>query len=155
MTFNKFLLFLLFVLSVSICPAQKKTTMTLNDDLKNQPPPGNIKLLPGYVHKAARGIDTAVGSIAKPGGMDIFYDIGTMAGNVTGGALQKKESIVWVKEFEVYERRIVIVYLKDGGIYANIGSLANFSATAKTDEDVVDFLLMIMTYGSKPPPKSN
>jgi hypothetical protein len=152
MTVDKFLLFLVFALSISICPAQKRTTTSIDQDLKDQPPPGNIRLLPGYVHRAERGIDTAVGKIAKPGGMEIQYDIGTMAGNVAAGAMQRNESLAWVKELEVDDRKIVVVYLKEGYLYANVGRIANFIATAKTNEDVADFLIMIMTYGSRSSP---
>src|SRR5438309_1303373 len=44
------------------------------------PPPGNMKLLPGYVHEARRGIDSRVGVIYKKDGLSISYDIGRMAG---------------------------------------------------------------------------
>ena len=65
------------------------------------PPPGNIKLLPGYEHFPACGIDTLAGDIKKSGGLEISYDIGAMA---------------------------------------------NFSATVRSQSDIDDFLKMVLTY---------
>jgi hypothetical protein len=45
---------------------------------QKDPPPGNIKLLPGYQHKTLQGIDTRVGKIWKEGGLEIKYDIGSL-----------------------------------------------------------------------------
>jgi len=45
--------------------------------------PGNIRLLPGYVHRRAQGIDSMVGSISqkeRKNGLVIHYDIGRLAG---------------------------------------------------------------------------
>src|SRR5439155_982354 len=55
------------------------TTCTAQPDAA----PGNIRLLPGYVHQSGTGIDSVVGSIARKGGLVIEYDIGRLAGVYT------------------------------------------------------------------------
>jgi hypothetical protein len=143
----KCLLMTIFFLLVSSSFAQTKLKILPKS---MPPPPGNIKLLPGYVHKPERGIDSAVGKISKENGLVIFYDIGRMAGNYTLAALEKKESIAWSKTQKVNNREMSIVYLKDGSIYANFSETsANFMSAVKTNEELADFLVMIMTYGSQ------
>ena len=44
-------------------------------------PPGSMRLLQGYQHERLQGIDTTVGRIWKPGGPEVHYDIGQLAGN--------------------------------------------------------------------------
>lgn len=154
MTLNKKLLILIFALSVSYSFAQTKTMNTPPQNPSPAPPPRNIKMLPGYVHTPGRGIDTAIGKISKENGLEIFYDIGPMAGAPALGAIHTKEKFLWIKELEVNGQPLTIAYRKDQAIYANFGYFANFMAVIKTDEELADFLIMIMTYGSRDVPKN-
>ena len=77
-----------------------------------------------------------------------------MAGNCALGALDRKESVLWSKEIDVNDQKLLVVYLKDGSIYANFNLIVNFMAVTKTNEDLADFLMMIMTYGSAKEVKS-
>src|SRR5690349_13541451 len=56
------------------------------------PPPGGIKLLGLYSHERLQGIDTLVGRISRPGGPQVHYDIGHLAGSVA-----PLESILWTR----------------------------------------------------------
>lgn len=145
MTFNKkYLLIIIFVLSVSYSFAQTRTIVS------PPTPPGNIKLLPGYIHETKRGIDSRVGEINKKGGLTIRYDIGDMAGNYAESFYaREKQNVIWIKNQKINNQDTIIVLLKDGSIYATFTTLsANFMSNVKTNEDLTDFLLMIMTYGT-------
>jgi hypothetical protein len=142
------LLAALFFFFVSGSFAQTKPlalpTPTVNTTL------GNMKLLPGYVQMRRRGRDSSVGNISKENGLEIRYDIGRMAGNyVSSFAEREKENVLWLKSHEVNGQKLSIVYLKDGKIYANFDDYANFFSTVKSNEELTDFLLMIMTYDAK------
>ena len=138
----------IFFLSVSYSFSQTKTLVLPKPTPK--PPPGNIKMLSGYVHKQGQGIDTRVGKIFKENGLKIEYDIGGLAGNYALGAYtNKKEKVIWFKIQETNGYEVLLAYLKDGSIYATFPEDdANFIADIKTNEDLADFLIMIMTYGS-------
>lgn len=112
------------------------------------PPPGNIQLLDGYIHEKRRGIDTDVGVIKRAGGLEIRYDIGPLAGNAAGTyAAAYKDKVLWYKGQIVNGDELWILALKDGFIMATfVKSDTNFSATAKTPEDVAEFLLTVMTF---------
>ena len=144
MNFNKKLLVLIFVLSVSYAFSQTKTLILPNPT----PPPGNIKLLPGYTHEQKQGIDSSVGEISKKDGLIIRYDIGDMAGNRTMLYLTKdKGKLLWYKTQKINNDDLLIAYFKDGKMMATFQNVyANFFAETKSQEDIVDFLLIVMTY---------
>ena len=79
--------FLVLVLLATICATQP-------DDV-----PGNIRLLPGYVHPRGQGIDCAVGRIARRGGLVIEYDLGRLAGAYISWSLFERAAILWDVEF--------------------------------------------------------
>ncbi len=141
---KKLLLFvLLFCLSVLSASAQKKRVRNVSE---LSPPPGGIKLLNGYVHIPLRGIDTRVGRIKKEGGLDILYDIGPLAGEYVNRCL-RDQSCVWYKEQQLKGGLVKIALTKDGEIIATFPkTTANFIAEVKSQEDIADFLIMILTY---------
>jgi hypothetical protein len=140
------LLFCLFILSAS---AQDKKLRKLP---QSPPPPGGIKLLDGYVHIQERGIDTWVGRIKKEGGLDILYDIGRLAGEYVRFCLID-QSCVWYKEQQLKGGLVKIALTKDGEIIATFPkTTANFIAEVKSQEDIADFLIMILTYDEQTVP---
>lgn len=148
MKLNKILLIAIFLLSISYSFSQTKTLILPKPA---QPlPPGNIILLPGYSHRIGQGIDTAVGKISKENGLEIGYDIGGLAGNYALEAYaNEKINLVWFKVQKTNNLQLLITYLKDGSIYATFPEQnANFVSKIKTNEDLADFLIMIMTYDS-------
>jgi hypothetical protein len=154
MSFSRKWLILILILSASYSFAQTKTLVLPSPT--PPPAPGNIKLLPDYTHESKQGIDSAVGIISKKDGLTISYDIGRMAGNYVGSVYSReKPNLVWLKTQKINNQEVVILYLKNGNVYATFqDSNANFFATVKTDEELTDFLLMIMTYGSDDKPKT-
>jgi hypothetical protein len=147
MTFNKkYLLIIVLALSVSYSFAQTKTLVLTQTTL----PPGNIKLLPGYIHERKQGIDTVVGTISKKDGLAISYDIGENARNCAEYIHSKeKQNLVWIKNQKVNNYEATIILLKNGNIYATHNEYANFISNVKTNEEIADFLLMVMTYGTQ------
>jgi hypothetical protein len=147
MKLNKPLLSLIFFFSVSCLFSQTKTLILPKP---TQPsPPGNIILLPGYSHTREQGYDTLVGKISKEKGLEIKYDIGHVAGNYALGNSVDKKNLVWLKIQKTNNLQLLITYLKDGNIYATFPEEdANFYSMIKTNEDLADFLITIMTYGS-------
>ena len=114
----------------------------------DDPPPGSIKLLDGYKHQKLQGIDTRVGKIWKENGISIQYDIGRMSGNY---AKQQREyqadQLLWAKEQTIKEARVELVLKKDRELYVSFPEhSANFYGKVQTEEDLVEALLMVLTY---------
>ncbi|MBK9164448.1 MAG: hypothetical protein IPM21_11190 [Acidobacteria bacterium] len=121
--------------------------VTLSDE--SVPPPGHIKLLPGYEHMPLCGIDTVAGYIRKEGGLGIGYDIGEMAGNF---AMIYAHSDVaeWTKTEQFSDDKALIVLTKQNYIVATFEkSFANFSATVSSKSEIDDFLRIVLTYKPK------
>jgi hypothetical protein len=117
--------------------------LTLNDE--NPPPPGNIKLLPGYEHEPHYGFDTRVGVIKKLGGLQIRYDIGSMAGNFAKRF--SPNTAEWTRTEYVNNDSALIVLTKDNRIYATFDkAVANFFAKVSSQSDIDDFIKMVLTY---------
>jgi hypothetical protein len=133
-------LFCLFILSASAQDQMLKQTP------KSSPPPGGIRLLTGYVHIQDRGIDTRVGRIRKEGGLDIRYDIGPLAGEYVNRCLSNN-TCLWYKEQQLRGGLVKVALRNDGIIFATFPTTtANFYALVRSQEDIADFLLMILTY---------
>jgi hypothetical protein len=114
---------------------------------KTDPPPGSIQLLNGYIHTKQRGIDTAVGEISKPDGMKITYDIGFLASNYAWRINESGNNEAWAKMQKVNGMTLYLVGGKDKTIVATFAEpCANFMARTTNEEEVADFILMIMTY---------
>lgn len=112
------------------------------------PPPGDMQLLPGYVHVRKRGIDTSVGDISKPSGLTIRYDNGFLASNQAWMHFRfLGEKFDWYKEQKVNGLTLYLTRGKDGSIVATFPeTCANFRAEGVNEEALTDFLLMIVTY---------
>ncbi|HEX6126530.1 MAG TPA: hypothetical protein VFZ23_14245 [Pyrinomonadaceae bacterium] len=125
-------------------------SITLTDDVK--PPPGNINLLPGYSHTPGCGIDTATGYIRKHGGMEIYYDIGKLAGNFAKRYVGS-DKVEWTKTEKVGDDAVLIMLTKEKRIVATFEkAAANFTASVNSQSDINDFLKMVLSYAS---PKRN
>ncbi|HEX8197297.1 MAG TPA: hypothetical protein VF571_13980 [Pyrinomonadaceae bacterium] len=134
------LAFCLFILSAS---AQDQT---LRKRDSTTPTPGGIKLLSGYVHTPGRGIDSTVGSIKKEGRLDIKYDIGILAGEYVDRC-RRDNTCVWYKEQQLDAGLVKVALRSDRIIVATFPrTMANFYAKVETEEDIADFLLMILTF---------
>jgi hypothetical protein len=127
------------------------------------PPPGNLQLLPGYVHEPLQGIDSVVGRIVKKGGLTIQYEIGrvpkpgglAIGGDFSNAAIRLPEkNRRWLKQQVVAGQPVDIAYGKDDLLLVSYPkSGVNFTATAKTPEELADVLLMVLTYpGEKAKP---
>jgi hypothetical protein len=115
---------------------------------KADPPPGSIKLLPGYQHKTGRGIDTAVGTIWKDGGITINYDIGIFAGMVASP--HEKDRYLWYKEQTIGNQAVRIALGKARDLRVTfVEARASFLSLVPKEEDLTDALLMILTYKSR------
>jgi hypothetical protein len=126
------------------------TLITLKDDL--EPPPGNIKLLPNYEHIQSCGIDTTVGHIKKEGGLDIYYDIGDLAGNFAR-RYSNPDLTEWIRTEKVGDDSVSIILTKHNQIIATFEKdIANFTAYVESQSNIDDFLKMVLTYN---PPKRN
>ena len=114
--------------------------------------PGGLKLLPGYQHEKLKGIDTRVGKISKGDGLTFQYDIGRSAGNAAKA--QDKASLLWHKEQDVNGRSVQLAFTKDRMLFVTFPeTFANFVGKAKSDEDLADMLLMVLTYAPEAKPK--
>ena len=137
----------LFVLSLTLSSlAVSAQTKTLS--IPKPTPPGNIQLLDGYKYEQLEGIDSYVGVIKGENGLEIRHDIGNMAGNYTRRYLDSKVGdVVWIKRQTLNNDDVLVVLLKNGHIIANYTkSSANFFASTSKQEEIVDFMLIVMTY---------
>ena len=147
------LLSAILALSVLYSSAQTKTLILPNPE---PPPPGNMLLLPDYIFTAKRGIDSFLGTIGKKDGLQIEYAAGNNMGDFASDAYYKERANVdWRKRQYVNNRYLTLVCFKNGKIYATFNQskefpiLVNFYSTVKNNEELTDFLLMIMTYNSR------
>jgi hypothetical protein len=115
---------------------------------KTDPPPGSIQLLPGYIHKKEQGIDTAVGKIYKARGVTISYDIGGLAGRTISP--EDKSSYAWYKEQTINNQTVRIAMSRDRELVVTfVEASANFRTVVRTNEDLADVLLMLLTYKAR------
>ena len=103
-----------------------------------------------YKHEKEKGIDTRVGKVWKEGGLTLRYDIGRLAGNAVKA--QEKNNLLWYKEQVVDGRPVQLALTKDRTLYVTFPQTsANFNGKVKSDAEIVDMLLMVLTYA--PPAK--
>ncbi len=115
---------------------------------KTDPPPGSIQLLPGYIHKKEQGFDTSVGKIYKARGLTISYDIGGLAGRTV--TPEDKSEYAWYKEQTINNQTVRIAMSRERALVVTfVESSANFTAVVRTNEDITDVLLMVLTYKPK------
>jgi hypothetical protein len=136
MTKNAFLGFVALVLLATTCTAQSGNF------------PGRIRLLPGYTHRRGQGIDSAVGSITRQGGLVIRYDIGPLAGVYTDcKTCGWTEGELWRRNQVINGRDVKIVFTKSKLLVISFPDThANFYATVMSESDIADTLLMVLTY---------
>ena len=114
----------------------------------DDPLPGSIKLLEGYQHKKLQGTDSQVGKIWKDGGITIQYDIGLMAGNYAKQQRKyKADHLLWDKLQTWNSEPVEMAMMKDRQLYVSFPKRhANFYGKVKEEQDLVDALLMVLTY---------
>lgn len=110
------------------------------------PPPGDMKLLPGYENVPGCGIDTLAGHIKKVGGVEIHYDIGLMAGSFAS-RYAAPNAAQWTRTEEANGESVLVVLRWDNYIVATFQKNdANFTAKVGSQADIDDFLKMVLTY---------
>jgi hypothetical protein len=115
-------------------------------------PPGGIKLLDRYMHQKLPGTDSFPGRIWRENGLEIKYDIGGMAGNYASQVDPSQQK--WRKQQTINGREVIIVLKNDDHMivtFAKIGDLApaNFFALIRSQDDIADMLLTVLTYQQK------
>jgi hypothetical protein len=124
-----------------------------------------IELLPDYTHQPLQGIDSIVGKVAKKNGTSIQYEIGgavkpgapRFGGSYTNYAQQMPaEQREWLKEHKVGGRKVSVAYGKDQRLvvsteFEKVG--INFTAVAKTPEEIADVLMMALSVAEAPKKK--
>jgi len=123
---------------------------TLPCAAQSQPAPGGIRVLPGYTHRHEMGFDSSVGTIKKPNGLSIHYDIGEMAGVYTDCKLCGwTDGELWRRKQMIGAHPVVIVYTKAKRLVVSFPEQsANFHAIIKSESDLTDMLLMVLTFRS-------
>lgn len=124
------------------------------------PAPGGMKLLPGYVHERLQGIDSIVGRIVKKEGLSISYEIGHVpkpGGPVFGGSFSDypkntpADQRLWYKEQTIAGREIHTALTKTKTLMVSFpASGINFSTAIKSEEDVAEALLLILSFQGLP-----
>lgn len=148
---KKILLLIFFVITMTFSVSAQNTKNLILPKPTPDPPPGNIELFDGYTHTRKQGYDSSVGEISKPNGITIHYDIGQMAGRFAGRCRITNDCL-WYKGQKINGREVWISLTKAGHITATFPKeYANFWADTKSQEDIADFLIMILTYKVKEP----
>ena len=117
---------------------------------------GGMRLLPGYVHQPLQGFDSIVGKITKKGGLVISYEIGGIpkpGGLQLGGQFSDrpkrtpKNQLRWYREQIVNGQPVHLAYRKDNYLLVSYPKKGmNLSVKLSTTEEMVEALLMILTY---------
>ena len=114
----------------------------------DEPPPGSITLLDGFKHQTLQGIDTRVGKIWRDGGITIQYDIGRLSGNYA--EQQRKyqaDQLLWAKQQTWRGQPVELSMMKDRQLFVSFPERhANFYGKIPKEADLVDALLMVLTY---------
>lgn len=119
-------------------------------------PLGGLQVLPGYQHVPLQGFDCIVGEIKKEGGLRIMYEKGRvskpgspqMGGDFRDRAkLMPKEMTHWYREQTVNDQPVHLALSKDKVLLASFPKTGmNFTTKVESSENLVDALLMILTY---------
>jgi hypothetical protein len=115
--------------------------------------PGGMTLLPGYRYQRLRSVDSREGLISNGRGSEIRSSIGTMAGNRASNPRDR----VWLKTQVLGGNQVQISFSTDRVLNVTFPATpgvrgprsplpANFYAKVTSEEDVVDLLLMAMSY---------
>jgi hypothetical protein len=81
--------------------------------------------------------------------MVVSYDIGGAAGHYEDGPHWKNRA-AWRTEQVIDGKRVVCIYTKSKELLiAFPDDLANFYAKARTQRDITDMMLMVLTYDPK------
>ncbi len=122
------------------------------------PPPGDLKLLDSYTHKKLQGFDSLPGVISKPGGLQIYYEIGAIpkpGAPQFGSQFTDKAKNTPAKQRQWYKEQIIagqpvhLAYTNTGVLIASFPkSGINFRVDVKSDEDLAEALLTILSYPS-------
>jgi hypothetical protein len=126
-----------------VTPAIQRSALTA----QTSKPPGEIQLLAGYQHERSGGFDTSRGHIWKPGGIEIIYEIGTLANN-EARTYRTSGKYLWFRQL-VLDNTLVDVVMRDEEtlLVGYFGAYANFRAhNIKSQADLADALLMVLTY---------
>jgi hypothetical protein len=108
------------------------------------PPPGNMRLLPGYYHERLQGIDSIVGRIWKENGPSIFYDMGY---GMSAEEFKASVPCVWYKEQVTNGKTVQLVLSKERVLYGFFPhDRTSFQGKVTSEEELVEVLLMLLTY---------
>lgn len=111
-------------------------------------PPG-IRLLPGYTERKGRPIDSIGGTISRPHGLVMGYDIGIGAGHYELDPRWTKHAL-WRTEQIINGKKAVCIFTKSKELLiAFPDDLTNFYAEIHSQRDLADMMLMVLTYGSQ------
>jgi len=128
------------------------------DNPRNASPagPGGMRLLPGYTHKPLQGIDSVVGRVVKDAGWIISYEIGRvskpgrprMGGDFSDRAKRMpKTKVRWYREQTVNGQPVHMALSKSDTLLVSFPTKGmNFHTTIRSSEQLVDAMLMILTY---------
>ena len=111
----------------------------------------SVHLLPGYELVHHSGTDSYIGSIARPGGLQIDIDIGPMSGLWANPAEPKKH--IWVFQ-QIISGHTVFIGLRPFGDNNSERLLCvtfpqgavNFFAVVHSERDIAEILSMALTY---------
>ena len=150
--------FAAIALAVAVVSFQTLATAT-QIEVKGKPP-GGVQLLDGYKHRALQGFDSQPGEITNKSGLKISYDIGPVpkaGAPVFGGSYTDWTKRVpekdqrWYREQTINNQPVHLVYTKGKHLTVSFpkGGI-NFSCEAKTEADLVDALLITLSYAGTP-----
>lgn len=117
-----------------------------NTELRSPDNLDKMVLLEGYGRISHQGIDTIVGEITKNGGLTIRYGIGELSGNFVDQCGNQIECL-WKRTQSFGDHDVVIALTNDRTMIATFPDLhANFFAKVENEEQIAEFLLMVLTY---------
>lgn len=131
----------LLLLALASC-----TSVSAAPEKAPEPPPGGMKLLPGYEHRPLQGIDTSVGEIVKGERVVIRYDIGPLAGDRVRPEDREKCLIYEEKRIEGQTARFCSTPTGLDVTFAE--SSANFFVRPENEAELRELVMMVESFRS-------
>ena len=132
-----------------LCTAPGRVRVNVQVQPDKGPPPGHVRLLPGFDYTVDPTYDARWGKIFKKDGVEISWSDGFVVDEVEHS--EKAGDVVWRKEQDVGGIRYHVALRKDGTVVISAGTTAfsvgctNFSAKPTTPEQFAELMLVALS----------
>lgn len=109
-----------------------------------QNPPGGMVVLPGYTFTRVKAIDSESGRFEKPAGPTISYELGALRAPIAN--TPRTLDLLWSRTVVLRGTTVRAYMNKGAGLWVDSGSGHFVARNVKSQEDVADVLLTVLSY---------